>query len=506
MNRPIKDVLRHRVLAAWWWLALVPVAWFSLFWRLGAQPLQNWDEGRLAVSAAEMLQNHRWLVVHFQQKPDLWNTKPPLLVWLQALSLHMFGYSEWAFRLPTALAALVLTVLVAAFARRWLGGPLAGLLAGLALLSSKGFVTQHVARSGDYEALLLLFTTAQVLAAFAWLQTQRPRYLLLLGAAVGLAVLTKSVAGLFLLPGIAIEIGRRGRLMPLLRQPAAWVAAGLAIGPPLLWYTVREQAAPGYLQAVWQNELGGRMLGTLEQHDFPWYWYLTSFVNQQFLLWTPWVLAAGWALARRPRQRPAHRFLTLAAWAGGIFMITISLASTKLAWYDAPLYPLLALLLGGGLAVLARRVSAAGLPTARAQAWRGALLIALAVVPSVIAGQRRLAKEHARRYAEAELTYGRYLSNTAATAAAGTRFTLLHRSFVADTRSYNAPLEFYSLAFQQQHPQDTVDVRYEPGQLPVGRVVLVCGTTAQTTLEQHYRTRLLYAADSCRTLRIEGLR
>ena len=166
MNRPALDLLRSRRLATWWWLPLVPTAWFSLLWRLGAQPLQNWDESRMAVNAAEMLRDGNWLVTHFRGEPDLWNTKPPLLVWLQALSLEAFGHSEWAFRLPTALAAVALTAMVAVFAWRWLGGPLAGLLVGLALLSSKGFVRQHVAQSGDYEALLMLFTTAQMLAAF----------------------------------------------------------------------------------------------------------------------------------------------------------------------------------------------------------------------------------------------------------------------------------------------------------------------------------------------------
>lgn len=480
------------------------MAWLSLFWHLGAQPLQNWDEARLAVSAAEMLRTQHWLVPHYRGAPDLWNTKPPLLVWLQALSMAVLGYSEWAFRLPTALAALALTGLVAAFARRWLGGPLAGLLAGFALLSSKGFVTHHVARTGDYEALLLLFTTAQVMAGFAWLQTQRPRYLLLLGAAVGLAVLTKSVAGLFLLPGVAIEIARRGRLPLLLRQPALWGAALLAVVPPACWYVVREHAAPGYWQAVWQNELGGRMLGTQEQHAEPWYWYLISFVTQQFLLWTPWVLASAWALAKRPVARPAHRFLTLAAWSGGVFLAVISAAGTKLAWYDAPLYPLLALVLGGGLTTLARR-AAAGSPH-QARKWRSALLIALAVVPSVIAVRRRLVKTDARRYAEPELTYGRFLRTPAATAAPVAQLTALHHSANPATRNYNAPLEFYALAFAHDHPGATLSVRYDAQGLAPGSVVLACGASAQALITQRYEFRILYAADSCRTIQITGLR
>lgn len=502
MNRPALDLLRSRRLATWWWLPLVPTAWFSLLWRLGAQPLQNWDESRMAVNAAEMLRDGNWLVTHFRGEPDLWNTKPPLLVWLQALSLEAFGHSEWAFRLPTALAAVALTAMVAVFAWRWLGGPLAGLLAGLALLSSKGFIRQHVAQSGDYEALLMLFTTAQMLAAFVWLQTGRARYLLLLGAAVGLAVLTKSAAGLFFLPGIAIEIIRRGRLVALMKQPAAWAAAALAGGIPALWYGVREQAAPGYWNAVWQNELGGRLLNALEMHTGPWYYYMTDFANMDFLPWTPWVLAAAWALARRPTRRPVHRLFTLTAWTGGLFLVIISLARTKLPWYNAPIYPLLALVVGGGLTVLARWV-AHGRPVA-ARYRLSVLLVALAVVPAVAALQWRLVRVYARRYNQPEQTYGRFLRDSAATP--GTRFTLLHRGAAPNTRDYNAPLEFYALAHRQQYPRDTVDVCYTARALPPGRVVLVCGATARATLARSYRTRVLYAADSCYTLQVQGPR
>jgi 4-amino-4-deoxy-L-arabinose transferase-like glycosyltransferase len=500
MIRPSPDLLRPRVLATWWWLALVPVAWFSLFAQLGAYPLQNWDEARLAVNAAEMLHNRQWLVAHFQGQPDLWNTKPPLLVWLQALSMQAFGYSEWAFRLPTALASLALVVLVAGFARRWLGGPLAGLLAGLALLTSKGFVTSHVARTGDYEALLLLFLTAQLLAGFAWLHTKQRRYLLWLGAAVGLAVLTKSVAGLFLLPGLALEIIRRKRLLLLVRQPATWVAVVLAVGPPALWYWLRERAAPGYGQAVWENELGGRLTGSLEQHSGEWYAYLTGFFSQQFLLWTPWVIAGAWALARRPTRRPAHRFLTLAAWSAGVLMVVISLASTKLPWYNAPVFPVLALLIGGGLATLARRVAAVAPPAA--WRWRATLLVLLAVVPSAIALQQRRAKEMAHSYNEPELTYGRFLRDPAATPGPATHFTVLHRGPNEATLTYNASLEFYALAFRHAHPHDTLEVRYAATQLPVGRVVVVCGAAAQAAVYQAYKARTLYAADSCLTLQI----
>jgi 4-amino-4-deoxy-L-arabinose transferase-like glycosyltransferase len=484
-----------------WWLALVPIAWATLLWHLGARPLQCWDEARLAVNAAEMLRTHHWVVTLYQGQPDLWNTKPPLLVWLQALSLHLFGYSLWAFRLPTALAALALTALVAGFAKRWLGGPLAGFLAGLALLSSYGFVRYHVARTGDYEALLLVFTTAQVLAAFCWLQTRQPRYLLLLGAAIGLAILTKSVAGLFLLPGVLLELTRRGHLFPLLRQPATWGAAALASGPPALWYGVREYTQPGYWQAVWQNELGGRMLSAVDQNAGPWHFYLTRFGGPTVLDWVPciWVVVACWALAQRPAQRPAHHFLTLIAWSGGLFLAIISAARTKLDWYDAPVYPLLALLLGGGLTLLVRRVAA---NKRQVMNWRSGLLLLLVVGPLWVGLRRRLAQENAWQYEP----YGQFLQRPSATQGLEPHFIALHAGRSNDTVKYDAPLEFYALAFRHAHPIDTLEVRYDATRLSAGRIVLLCGAAARAEVTNRYYTRTLYSTDSCLTLQVVGPR
>jgi 4-amino-4-deoxy-L-arabinose transferase-like glycosyltransferase len=501
VKRPLVAALSPRSFAAWWWLALVPVAWGVLFWHLGERPLQCWDEARLAVNAAEMLRTHRFMVTFYQGQPDLWNTKPPLLIWLQALSLHLLGYSVWAFRLPTALAALGLTALVASFAKRWLGGPLAGFLSGLALLSSYGFVRYHVARTGDYEALLLVFTTAQVLAAFAWLQTRQARYLLLLGAAVGLAVLTKSVAGLFLVPGIVLEITRRGRLLSLFRQPATWAAVALAVGPPAFWYGFREYIQSGYWQSVWQNELGGRMASALEQNVGPWYFYLARFIGPTFLDRLPclWVVVACWALAQRPAHRPAHRFLTLAAWSGALFLVLISAARTKLLWYDAPVYPLIALLTGGGLTIVARRVASF---QGQVFSWRSWLFILLVMGPLFMVLRRRIAEETAWQYEP----YGRFLQSPLSTRGAGVHLTALHYGRSNDAENYDAPLEFYALAFRHEHPTDTLEVRYEATHLVAGRVVLLCGIAAQAEVAKRYHTRTLYASDSCLTLQVLGPR
>ena len=50
-----------------------------------------------------------WLVPHMNGIPHF--QKPPILYWLTALSLRNFGHSEWAARLPSALAALGVVIL-----------------------------------------------------------------------------------------------------------------------------------------------------------------------------------------------------------------------------------------------------------------------------------------------------------------------------------------------------------------------------------------------------------
>ena len=102
-----------------------------------------------------MAQNGHWLTPHFAGTPDHWNTKPPLLIWLEALSFKTFGFSTWALRLPTLLVTLGTVVLLFWFAAKVLRRPVAGLFGGVILVTCAGYVRLHVARTGEYDALLI---------------------------------------------------------------------------------------------------------------------------------------------------------------------------------------------------------------------------------------------------------------------------------------------------------------------------------------------------------------
>ncbi|MEL6276881.1 MAG: glycosyltransferase family 39 protein, partial [Bacteroidota bacterium] len=151
---------------------------FVVFAKLGEHQLELFDEARRGVSTLEMYNGESHpLVPTYLGGPDHWGTKPPLLIWLQTAATFFFGPGEFAIRLPSPIATLLAISLMIWFARRHMGSQVIGLLAGWILLCHWHFVGNHGARSGDYDALLLLFSLAQVLFYFHWVRTSNYRFL-----------------------------------------------------------------------------------------------------------------------------------------------------------------------------------------------------------------------------------------------------------------------------------------------------------------------------------------
>src|SRR5947209_19771710 len=99
---------------------------------LGSTSLWDIDEGLNAEAAREMLESGNWIVPTFNFQPR--TAKPALLYWLQVASYRRFGVTEFAARLPSALAALATVLLTYELGRRMFGAA-AGLLAGVIVVS-----------------------------------------------------------------------------------------------------------------------------------------------------------------------------------------------------------------------------------------------------------------------------------------------------------------------------------------------------------------------------------
>jgi hypothetical protein len=188
------------------------------------------DESLYASSAIHMATQGNWLTPHFMGRLALY--KPPLLIWLSALSAKIAGVSHFALRLPVALICALAAGLVfwwAAEMRSWQAGACA------ALLLASNHLWHVLGSMCLTDGLLVAFYTAAMYCLFAdpWLDSRIAFWGF--AGSVGAAILTKSVAGCLPLPilGLYWLLSPRKQRPAFLRICAVGIAA-LAIAAP--WY------------------------------------------------------------------------------------------------------------------------------------------------------------------------------------------------------------------------------------------------------------------------------
>lgn len=170
-------------------------------WQLGSARLFDLDEGLYVACAKQMVLTGDIVTPQLNTRPlnDLslssvpFFEKPIMVYWVCAASLRVFGMSEFAARLPAALATLATTLLVVLSGKKWFGKR-AGLLAGLVYATAP--MTILDGRQMTTDSLLVLWFTGAMLA----LQAKRP---FLFWTMCALSILTKGIIGI-LLPTLVI--------------------------------------------------------------------------------------------------------------------------------------------------------------------------------------------------------------------------------------------------------------------------------------------------------------
>ncbi|HXK52632.1 MAG TPA: O-antigen ligase family protein [bacterium] len=98
------------------------------FTKLGSNHLIPWDEAIYAKIAKNIYQTGDYIFLKWSSS-ELWLEKPPLYMWLMALSMKIFSITSFAVRLPSALFGLGTVLLTYVFGTK-LYGRLAGFFKG----------------------------------------------------------------------------------------------------------------------------------------------------------------------------------------------------------------------------------------------------------------------------------------------------------------------------------------------------------------------------------------
>ena len=207
--------------------ALLVLAAFLYLWALGRNGFAN--EYYAAAVRAMSESWHAFLYGSFDASGVMTVDKPPMALWVQALSARVFGFGSLSLLIPQALMGVATVGVVYDLVRRRFGRA-GGFVAGLALAVTP--ITVAIARHNNPDALLILCCAGALWCLVRGLEDGRTRWIVLAGALVGLGFETKMAVALMVVPGIVLAwlwVAPRGRgaaVRQLLAGGAALVVVG----------------------------------------------------------------------------------------------------------------------------------------------------------------------------------------------------------------------------------------------------------------------------------------
>ena len=343
-------------------LTLLSLCWLAFFNGLGSLGLMDKTEALFVEVAHQMVLRNDWVT-------PWWNGQiffdyPVWGYWMVAQSFRWFGPTEWAARLPVALAATATVMAACGLVYLWGSAQEAprsrlirACVAAGVLATTPGWIGWGRAATTD-----MFLASAISLALFGFLISHRlaghrlwePLGRIALALFSGIAVLAKGPVGV-LLPALVIGVFLtwRGHWQRWARPVHLLAMLLLFLGVVLPWYSAATEANGGaFLNGFLGFSNLQRFTSVLYDHPGPPWFYLPWLL----LLLLPWSFFLPAALIGRGRWWSLRRS-TAASHAGdelqlflvlwlGLVVAFFSAAATKLPGYILPALPAASLLVG----------------------------------------------------------------------------------------------------------------------------------------------------------------
>lgn len=325
------------------WLILAAL-WALLMALALVRPLAVPDEGRYAEVGRWMLQSGDWLAPRLNGIPFF--HKPPLLHWLQASSMAVFGQQIWAARLVPAVNAGLMLAALYLCARHWAGEQIAR-RAMIMLGTSLTFLA-----GGQYVNHDMLVATwigiAIWLFGLSFLHAEQPHAGLARWGfvACALGVLSKGLIGLAL-PGLVIFVWLIWTRQAKKMLSFPWFSGGLIFAVLAVpWFVLAQQQYPGLFDYLFGAQQFGRYTGKTFNNVREWWFYGLAML----LLFFPWLFLVLAQVGRAAQVNPSvDRRVFALAWVWVVAIaVFFSIPRSKLVGYILPVMPPLALLAAWG--------------------------------------------------------------------------------------------------------------------------------------------------------------
>lgn len=315
---------------------IMAVIGYICFKNLGAFPVQDWDEARHGVSAYEMFKNNEYIVNTYNYSNDYWNLKPPMSFWAIIMFFKIFGVSIFSMRLYSAISIFATILIVGLFIGKKYG-KLEALIALTFFAASSPLYLSHMGRSGDADAMFVLFFTLSMISMTYIEKTKKALYFS--GFFFSLAFLTKSwhafsivaIGGLFL-----IFSGEIKKLK--IKQWIVFIASFII--PILGWVAARiYKDGTHFLTEMVRYDLLERSKNPLEGHTGSVWFYFESILgsNRIFMIAIIVIMIAALIVYYKDIKIKEYDTIALILWIVVPFAL-FTYAKTKIAWYILPVY------------------------------------------------------------------------------------------------------------------------------------------------------------------------
>jgi 4-amino-4-deoxy-L-arabinose transferase-like glycosyltransferase len=343
---------RHAVGVAVLIAATLLLSGFVLFYNLGKEPFQDYDEATYAEITSESLASHHYLSFTFLQADYF--RKPPLLFWINDISKSAITSPELADRLSAAVSSFLLIALLVWIVYEVTGSAYLGAFAGLVLATTAAFI--EPSRQVRFDTLVSLFDVLTVYAF--WKSFANRKWFLLFGAFTGLAILTKGPLVIYAAAAV-FTMACIYKKFAWLRDPYFWGGILIAAGIVLPWH-IYETFRSGY--SFWETYLGDQVIQRIGQTLFTTQPTNLGYLAYAFEFGAPWTeIFAGLLLFGTLLTQKMSLAVRAWFWASvaGVFSVLAVdfITKTKAFSYLIPLYPFVALAVGFGSYEIVRRLS-----------------------------------------------------------------------------------------------------------------------------------------------------
>ncbi len=326
--------------------AIIVVAAFVYLWNLNALPFTDYDEATYAQVTRDTIASGD--INTLNRFTDTWFEKPPLYFWMAMGSTSLFGTEEYAYRLPSAIMAILGIAFFWLLVRKLTRNSLTATIACLILMVASFYYISARQVRLDIPAITMIIASLTALV-YGWKQK---KLLLFIAPALAVGFFFKSFLILFAIP-VLIIFSLFYKNFSWLASRYFWIGVAIAIAIVVPWhwwqwahwgeifasqyfgYHVLERFGTGIAEVKIFDPIGYIQL--LFIHGQPW---ISAFV----LLF----IFGIWKYIKTPKSERSPLILATSISILIIFII-VSFGKTRILTYMLPIFPFIAIVVGAGL-------------------------------------------------------------------------------------------------------------------------------------------------------------